>query len=596
TLTSGGFDDSIDAGLYRRVTIGDRVWEDVDGDGLQGAGEPGLDGVSVTLVDDATGAIATQLTVGGAYLFVDLPPSHYHLEFAAPAGWRLTQQVAGDAANDSDAKADGATAGFDLTSGGTDLTLDAGLYRPGSLKGQITLALPPGICDYKLDTAVFSGVTVRLLDSHGAAVADTKSGTDGGYAFADLAPGHYTIQYVLPDGTVMAGGAAGTDAVVLLSGQDLTGFDRALRYHTASLLDEDPLVLPGGAAYDVKTTSMHIELPGGGTVNLGVAGNFIIGGYGDVHANGNVGGQYLVGGTGNNILHSGPDGGSILVGGKASNVFEGSADPDIMVGGCGPNNMQALGTSKSWLAGYDILIGGPSADVLESNDSLALIYGGGGDDDIHGSGTLIGGTNDGTIHLDAATGELTGLRIGQLVKGGNQSDTFIYQKGDGVQWIAAVNLQQGDTVQVYGYAAPTATGQINGMQVLYFDEDSALIFNAPVQPGSIVYHPYEDAMPGAFGHIAPLPPVVLGPGANRFYGTEGDDIAIATVATTFKGNGGNDVLIGSNAADSFDGGDGGNTMIGKNGADVFLSGTGNNAIDGGGGTDKVVYGFAATDA
>ncbi|MFC7477028.1 SdrD B-like domain-containing protein [Dankookia sp. GCM10030260] len=595
SLASGSFDDGIDAGLYRRVTIGDRVWEDVDGDGLQGSGEPGLDGITVTLTNDVTGDTATQVTVGGAYLFTDLPPGRYHVAFTAPPGWRFTQQVTGDAAADSDARPDGSTAGLDLTSGGSDLAQDAGLYRPGSLAGHVGLALPPAICDFKLPGAVFAGVTVRLLDSHGAQVAATTTDHAGGYVFADLAPARYTLEFVLPGGLVFTAGGTATQPVVLQSGEDLTGLDRVLAYRTGSLLDGTPLVVTGGA-YDVKDVPRYIALPEGGVVNLNVAGNFIVAGVGNLNANGNVGGQYVIGGTGNNVLHSGPNGGSILVGGGGSNIFEGSADPDIMVGGCGPNNMQALGTSKAWLAGYDILLGGPSNDVLESNDSLALIYGGGGNEDIHGSGTLIGGTNDGTIHRDATTGELSGLRIGDLVKGGNQADTFIYQKGDGVQWIEAVHPGQGDTVQVYGYAAPTATGRLNGMEVLYFGEDAALVFNSPVQPGSIVYHPDEDAMPGAFGHIAPLPPVVLAPGANRFHGTEGDDIAVATTGTTFHGNGGNDVLIGSNAADVFDGGDGGNTMIGKNGADVFTSGRGNNAIDGGGGTDKVAYGFAATEA
>ncbi|TDH64275.1 isopeptide-forming domain-containing fimbrial protein [Dankookia rubra] len=595
TLASGGFDDGVDAGLYRRVTIGSRVWEDVDGDGLQGSDEPSLDGVRVTLVDDVTGSTATQVTVGGAYLFTDLPPGRYHVSFTAPHGWRFTQQVAGDAAHDSNARPDGSTGGLDLTSGGADLTQDAGLYRPGSLAGHISLALPPGICDFKLPGAVFAGVTVRLLDNHGVQVASAVTDHAGGYIFAELAPARYTLEYVLPGELGYTAGGTATEPAILHSGENMTGLDRILAYRTGSLLDGTPLVVTGGA-YDVKNVSQYIALPEGGVVNLNVAGNFIVAGVGNLNANGNVGGQYVVGGTGNNVLHSGPDGGSILVGGRGSNIFEGSADPDIMVGGCGPNNMQALGTSKAWLAGYDILLGGPSGDVLESNDSLALIYGGGGNEDIHGSGTLIGGTNDGTIHRDAATGELSGLRIGDLIKGGNQADTFIYQKGDGVQWIEAVHPEQGDTVQVYGYAGPTATGRLNGMDVLYFGEDAALIFNSPIQPGSIAYHPFEAAVPGALGHIAPLPPVVLAPGVNRFYGTEGDDIAVATTGTTFRGNGGDDVLIGSNAADVFDGGDGSNTMIGKNGADLFYSGNGDNAIDGGGGTDRVAYGFATSEA
>ena len=42
TLTSGQSDLTQDAGLYRPVSLGDRVWEDLNGDGIQQASEPGL--------------------------------------------------------------------------------------------------------------------------------------------------------------------------------------------------------------------------------------------------------------------------------------------------------------------------------------------------------------------------------------------------------------------------------------------------------------------------------------------------------------------------------------------------------------------------
>ncbi|EIJ36146.1 SdrD B-like domain-containing protein [Thiothrix nivea] len=50
------------------IEIGNRVWEDTDGDGIQDAGEAGIDGVDVTLTcgsDDATATTAN----GGQYLF-----------------------------------------------------------------------------------------------------------------------------------------------------------------------------------------------------------------------------------------------------------------------------------------------------------------------------------------------------------------------------------------------------------------------------------------------------------------------------------------------------------------------------------------------
>lgn len=49
TLGSGGANDTIDAGIYQLASIGDYVWDDVDGDGIQDPGEPGLGLVSVEL-------------------------------------------------------------------------------------------------------------------------------------------------------------------------------------------------------------------------------------------------------------------------------------------------------------------------------------------------------------------------------------------------------------------------------------------------------------------------------------------------------------------------------------------------------------------
>ena len=60
--------------VYAGATIGDRIWEDVDADGVQDPGEPGLDGVTVEL-RGPSGLIATTTTAGGgAYQFDRLFP------------------------------------------------------------------------------------------------------------------------------------------------------------------------------------------------------------------------------------------------------------------------------------------------------------------------------------------------------------------------------------------------------------------------------------------------------------------------------------------------------------------------------------------
>ena len=50
-LPSNGSDLSRDLGLYTYASIGDRVWLDANGNGVQDAGESGMAGVTVELFD-----------------------------------------------------------------------------------------------------------------------------------------------------------------------------------------------------------------------------------------------------------------------------------------------------------------------------------------------------------------------------------------------------------------------------------------------------------------------------------------------------------------------------------------------------------------
>ncbi|MFQ5401212.1 MAG: SdrD B-like domain-containing protein, partial [Anaerolineae bacterium] len=64
-------------------SIGDTVWDDVNGDGVQDAGEPGLAGVEVTAEADTDGdgvidfTVTTHTDADGLYLFDNLPAGEY---------------------------------------------------------------------------------------------------------------------------------------------------------------------------------------------------------------------------------------------------------------------------------------------------------------------------------------------------------------------------------------------------------------------------------------------------------------------------------------------------------------------------------------
>jgi len=118
-------------------SIGDRVWDDVDGNGIQNNGELGISGVTVAIYSGATcsgTALSTTTTDGnGNYLFDHLAtPGTYSVKFTKPAGYTFSPQNAGgDDTKDSDADTStGCTGGITLSAKQNDMTWDAGMHSP----------------------------------------------------------------------------------------------------------------------------------------------------------------------------------------------------------------------------------------------------------------------------------------------------------------------------------------------------------------------------------------------------------------------------------------------------------------------------------
>ena len=132
------------------ASLGDYVWEDVNGNGQQDDGDTGVPGVTVNLLDASMVQIpgATTLTSdgttdvdgdgtldpAGSYFFGGLAPGDYFVEFVTPAGSALTTPNVGDDTIDSDAvdqgDGTGKTGVINLSSGEYDDTNDAGLIGP----------------------------------------------------------------------------------------------------------------------------------------------------------------------------------------------------------------------------------------------------------------------------------------------------------------------------------------------------------------------------------------------------------------------------------------------------------------------------------
>jgi len=187
------------------ASLGNFVWEDLNGDGIQDASEPGIPGVTVELYDTNTNLVDTVLTDGmGAYGFTNLIPAEYFVAFSRPSGYQFTlQNQGGDDALDSDAdRVTGVTVSTVLVSGENDPTWDAGLYRPASVGDYVWLdenwdgVQDPG-------EAGIPNIPIQLLNSNGVVLAATLTDINGLYLFSELPPGTYTTRVyanALPSG------------------------------------------------------------------------------------------------------------------------------------------------------------------------------------------------------------------------------------------------------------------------------------------------------------------------------------------------------------------------------------------------------------
>ncbi|MFQ8433934.1 SdrD B-like domain-containing protein, partial [Amaricoccus sp. W119] len=189
-------------------SIGDRVWFDKDGDGIQDRGEAGVAGVTVKLLSTGGKTLATTKTdANGKYLFDDLKPGSYKVKFTAPDGHEFTKRSTSNpekSGKDSDATSSGNTYTVKLSKGEKQTKVDAGLVKGDPCDASIgdTVFLDTD-GDGRRDSgeAGVAGVTVQLLTSGGKLIESTTTSASGKYLFDDLPAGNYRVKFIAPDGT-----------------------------------------------------------------------------------------------------------------------------------------------------------------------------------------------------------------------------------------------------------------------------------------------------------------------------------------------------------------------------------------------------------
>lgn len=262
TLTAGQTLENVDFGLQQALgTVGDFVFNDVDNDGIQDAGEPGLSNVSITLTGtDINGnpvTLTTTTNANGNYQFTNVPAGNYTVTATPPSGFTATT---------------GNPQTITLNPGQVLDTVDFGLSSvPGSVGDRVFNDLDgDGIQDP--GEAGLGGVTVTITgtDVNGNPVTfTTQTNADGTYRFNNIPPGNYTVTVTPPPGFNSTN--LGTQTITLAPGQSIDTVDFGLRSPTGAIGDRVFSDLDGDGIQDGNEPGL-----GNVTVTLRDANNNIV--------------------------------------------------------------------------------------------------------------------------------------------------------------------------------------------------------------------------------------------------------------------------------------------------------------------------------
>ncbi len=269
------------------ASLGNFVWHDMNGNGIQESNEPGIGGAVVTLTSggadgliNGVGDVVTSTTTdsAGAYSFTNLTPgTQYRVGFSTPSGFSSVspRKAGSNTALDSDGLVSDIVI---LASGQNNDTIDAGFYKDVRVGNYVWRDLDSDGIQDSTESGI-AGVVVTLSGTSGSGDSVTRTTTtasDGTYNFTALPPGTY--QVTVAASNFNSGGALeGMTAT-----QSLVGTNRAVDSNT-NPSGTSPGTLPSGGVdvtvdfgFNVTTTgvceNMFLE---GNTATSGTAGNTI---------------------------------------------------------------------------------------------------------------------------------------------------------------------------------------------------------------------------------------------------------------------------------------------------------------------------------
>ena len=205
------------------INIGNFVWDDLDQDGRQDAGEPGLSGVVVQLWNSAKTSLIAQTTTSGtgSYTVIAPIPGDYRVRVVLPGlldSFTGKDLAGGDDTDDSDINPSGTNIGFtDVISIASNVisinSIDAGIIvfrTPTPTRTPTPIHIGNFVWrDTDGDGIQDAGETgvgaaqVQLWNAAKTQLIDTAyTNASGNYTVVAPVPGDYRIRVVLPGGGV----------------------------------------------------------------------------------------------------------------------------------------------------------------------------------------------------------------------------------------------------------------------------------------------------------------------------------------------------------------------------------------------------------
>jgi hypothetical protein len=179
----------------RGAKVADLVWADLNGDGSQDPGEPGLEKVTLQLHPAGQTAVTTESDRDGGYAFRGLAAGDYEAELVLPNGFNRSPEGTGTA-TDSDFDSAGFTDVLTLATNQRRLDVDGGLV-PLATNGQISGRVwndADGDGRKETGEANLSDVTVLLFSEGGTQLGSTTASA-GAFSFSNLLPGKYYLRF-----------------------------------------------------------------------------------------------------------------------------------------------------------------------------------------------------------------------------------------------------------------------------------------------------------------------------------------------------------------------------------------------------------------